>query len=299
MPAWYSKSIKAGLPAFQRDQPAHYPSLLLYSENWEDMEGYSADIYLDVTDVFDYYLALLNTHALMRERYASFRYYDYYEALGQMRGCLGGYGKAVTLMRTTPEENKAIGEWIASRDLRIGSIVLKSTPLPAPDESMLTKAITDAIQKEGMHLLNWEEEVQQWQNRVLSLRNWRPELKLPDVHTDSLLVTNNEWLSPYLVNIKKPTDLKKLNLKEILHYSLTHEQQQQLEKLAPEFVTVPSGSEITLQYQSDGSAPVLAVRLPGRRFDCGSKLGYLQASIEYGLRHPDIGEDFARYLKSR
>jgi UTP--glucose-1-phosphate uridylyltransferase len=44
---------------------------------------------------------------------------------------------------------------------------------------------------------------------------------------------------------------------------------------------------------------VLALRLPGRRFDCGSKLGYLQASIEYGLRHPDIGEDFARYLKSR
>ena len=44
---------------------------------------------------------------------------------------------------------------------------------------------------------------------------------------------------------------------------------------------------------------VLAVRLPGRRYDCGSKLGYLQASVEYGLRHPDIGEDFARYLKSR
>ena len=44
---------------------------------------------------------------------------------------------------------------------------------------------------------------------------------------------------------------------------------------------------------------VLAIRLPGRRFDCGSKLGYLQASVEYGVRHPDIGEDFARYLKSR
>ncbi|MGQ0544242.1 MAG: UTP--glucose-1-phosphate uridylyltransferase GalU [Betaproteobacteria bacterium] len=44
---------------------------------------------------------------------------------------------------------------------------------------------------------------------------------------------------------------------------------------------------------------VLALRLPGRRFDCGSKLGYLQAMIEYGVRHPDIGEDFARYLKSR
>jgi UTP--glucose-1-phosphate uridylyltransferase len=44
---------------------------------------------------------------------------------------------------------------------------------------------------------------------------------------------------------------------------------------------------------------VLAVRLPGRRYDCGSKLGYLQATLEYGLRHPETGADFARYLKSR
>jgi len=44
---------------------------------------------------------------------------------------------------------------------------------------------------------------------------------------------------------------------------------------------------------------VLAVRLPGRRFDCGSKLGYLQATVEYGLRHPETGAEFARYLKSR
>jgi len=44
---------------------------------------------------------------------------------------------------------------------------------------------------------------------------------------------------------------------------------------------------------------VLAVRLPGRRYDCGSKLGYLQATLEYGLRHPETGDEFARYLKSR
>jgi UTP--glucose-1-phosphate uridylyltransferase len=45
--------------------------------------------------------------------------------------------------------------------------------------------------------------------------------------------------------------------------------------------------------------PVKAVRLPGRRFDCGSKMGYLQATVEYGLRHAEVGEDFARYLKNR
>jgi UTP--glucose-1-phosphate uridylyltransferase len=44
---------------------------------------------------------------------------------------------------------------------------------------------------------------------------------------------------------------------------------------------------------------VLAVRLPGKRFDCGSKLGYLQATVEFGLRHAETGEDFARFLKSR
>ena len=44
---------------------------------------------------------------------------------------------------------------------------------------------------------------------------------------------------------------------------------------------------------------VLAVRLPGRRFDCGSKLGYLQATVEYGVRHPEVGQDFARFLKAR
>jgi UTP--glucose-1-phosphate uridylyltransferase len=44
---------------------------------------------------------------------------------------------------------------------------------------------------------------------------------------------------------------------------------------------------------------VFAQRLPGRRFDCGSKLGYLQATVEFGLRHSETGEGFARYLKSR
>jgi UTP--glucose-1-phosphate uridylyltransferase len=44
---------------------------------------------------------------------------------------------------------------------------------------------------------------------------------------------------------------------------------------------------------------VMAVRLPGRRFDCGSKLGYVQATVEYGLRHPEIGPEFTNYLKNR
>jgi LmbE family N-acetylglucosaminyl deacetylase len=92
--------LKAALSSFEREYAAHSIRALRYSENWEDMEGYTPDYYLDVTDVFDDYLKLLKTHALMRENYASFRYYDYYAALGTMRGALAGYGKAVTLMRS-------------------------------------------------------------------------------------------------------------------------------------------------------------------------------------------------------
>jgi len=44
---------------------------------------------------------------------------------------------------------------------------------------------------------------------------------------------------------------------------------------------------------------VLAIRLPGKRYDCGSKLGYLQATVELGLRHSEVGEDFRRFLKTR
>jgi UTP--glucose-1-phosphate uridylyltransferase len=44
---------------------------------------------------------------------------------------------------------------------------------------------------------------------------------------------------------------------------------------------------------------VMAMRLPGNRYDCGSKLGYLKASVEFGLRHPELGPEFARYLAER
>ena len=41
---------------------------------------------------------------------------------------------------------------------------------------------------------------------------------------------------------------------------------------------------------------VLAYRYVGTRFDCGSKLGYLQATVEFGRRHPEVGAAFSNYL---
>jgi len=44
---------------------------------------------------------------------------------------------------------------------------------------------------------------------------------------------------------------------------------------------------------------VLAMRIGGRRYDCGSKLGYLKATVELGTRHPEVGGQFAEYLARR
>jgi UTP--glucose-1-phosphate uridylyltransferase len=42
---------------------------------------------------------------------------------------------------------------------------------------------------------------------------------------------------------------------------------------------------------------VRAYRVKGKRYDCGSKLGYLEATVEYGLKHEELGEGFTSYLK--
>ncbi len=63
-----------------------------------------------------------------------------------------------------------------------------------------------------------------------------------------------------------------------------------------------SGGEIQL---TDGIAAlmreqqVLAYRFAGTRYDCGSKLGYLQATVELGTRHHEVGEAFGEFLRRR
>ncbi len=153
------------------------------------------------------------------------------------------------------------GGFKAQSELRIGSIVLQSKPLHDFDEEFKINAICDAIKQEGSWLLDFNKEVVQWQNRVLSLRQWDKEKSWPDVSTERLLEDNKQWLAPYLSDIKKPADLKKIDLKNILQHHLDYELQARLDELAPERISVPSGSKIKLEYKPNGEAPILAVRL--------------------------------------
>jgi UTP--glucose-1-phosphate uridylyltransferase len=63
-----------------------------------------------------------------------------------------------------------------------------------------------------------------------------------------------------------------------------------------------AGGEIQL---TDGIArllddeKVLAYEFEGRRYDCGTKLGYLEATVELALKHPEVGKGFAEFLGNR
>jgi UTP--glucose-1-phosphate uridylyltransferase len=46
-----------------------------------------------------------------------------------------------------------------------------------------------------------------------------------------------------------------------------------------------------------GESAVYAYSFSGKRYDCGSKLGYLMATVAYGLEHPDTGAEFREHLK--
>ena len=98
--------------------------------------------------------------------------------------------------------------------------------------------------------------------------------------------------------VEKPApDVAPSTLAVVGRYVLTNRIFSYLDKLGK-----GAGGEIQL---TDGIAAlmqdeaVLAYRYAGRRFDCGSKLGYLQASVEIGLQHKETGAAFADWLAHR
>lgn len=148
----------------------------------------------------------------------------------------------------------------AHSEIRIGSIILGTRPLEKYPSGDVTKAILQAIREDGEYLLDFNGEVEQLILRVESLKQWNPDQSWPDWSIATLCEKPETWIAPYLEGIQKNDDFKKLNISQILLHSLDFEQQNELEKLAPSAIKVPSGSKITLEYRKE-DLPLLAVRL--------------------------------------
>ena len=163
--------------------------------------------------------------------------------------------------KKTIEWDDKKGELIAKIEKRVGEIILESKGIKNISDEEKIEILIDAVRKNGMELLDWKEEVTDWLARIECAKKWNESGNWPNVNREYLLSSSKEWLAPYLSQVKRKEDFKKLDLLTILSSTLSYEQQHRLEKLVPEKIIVPSGSFIRIQYNADGNFPVLAVRL--------------------------------------
>ncbi|MFY2762483.1 ATP-dependent helicase HrpB [Arenimonas sp. MALMAid1274] len=149
---------------------------------------------------------------------------------------------------------------VARRERRFDRITLESRPAGRPDPALAAQALTDAVGELGLDALPWTEGLRQWRERVLCLREWQPELGLPDLSDEALLASRETWLKPAFVGKTRLDALDEESLGEALRSTLDWSLRQKLDALAPRRITVPSGMERGIDYGA-GRAPVLAVKL--------------------------------------
>jgi len=144
-------------------------------------------------------------------------------------------------------------------------MVLNEKPLSAPDSEAICSEMIRGIRQRGIDCLSWNKKLRHWQARVVFLKRTDGFSDLPDLTDNALSGSLESWLRPFLYGISSISHLKQIDLKYALQSMLTREQQQLIEKQAPSYLTVPSGSRIPLDC-GEGTAgpvgsPVLSVRL--------------------------------------
>ncbi len=185
-----------------------------------------------------------------------------------------------------------------SEALGLGHAVLCAEPIVG-DEPFAVILADDLIDdSEGKGCL--AQMVEQYDEQVASIIGVQ---RIPQDHTDRYgVVSTEEALTERLSRISgiiekpKPEDAPS-TLGVVGRYILNPIIFNKLKQTRP-----GAGGEIQL---TDAIAalmkmePVFAYEFRGIRYDCGDKLGYLEATIEYGLKHPELGPAFREYLRTR
>ncbi|MEM1044395.1 MAG: ATP-dependent helicase HrpB [Bacteroidota bacterium] len=145
----------------------------------------------------------------------------------------------------------------ARRQTRIGAVVLRDARLRDPDPQAVAAALLDGVRAKGLAMLPWSKEATKLRERLRFLHHldagaW------PDVSDAALLADLDAWLGPHLTGGR--TGLGHLDLAHLLLGLAGWNRRADIDRLAPTHVTVPSGSNVPIDY-SEPEAPVLAVRL--------------------------------------
>jgi ATP-dependent helicase HrpB len=151
------------------------------------------------------------------------------------------------------------GDVVATRRTRLGAVVLQERPLRDPDADTVLGVLLDALQTEGLDLLDRRGDDLQLQARMelLATTLGPPWRRVDDA---SLLEAADTVLAPFLLRARRRRDLAAIRFRDVLRSQLPGGRLDELDRLAPTHVTVPSGSRIQLDYRAD-HGPVLAVRV--------------------------------------
>ncbi len=151
------------------------------------------------------------------------------------------------------------GDVMARSVQRLGAIVLAETKLARPDRALVTAAVLDGLRREGLGVLNWSPGAVALRER-LAFCHLAFGDPWPAMEDTALLQRADEWLGPELARARHRGDLARIDVATALRRLLGYREAARLAEVAPERVTVPSGSQLRLDYH-DPAAPVLAVKI--------------------------------------
>ncbi|WP_319458530.1 ATP-dependent helicase HrpB [Micromonospora sp. RTP1Z1] len=164
-----------------------------------------------------------------------------------------------SLLRTEREVGWSGGDMVAREVVRLGAIELVDRPLAAPEPELVATAVLTGLRQGGLGLLTWTPAAAALRERLAFSRqalggDW------PEVSDEALLADAPRWLGPELARARRRADLARIDVASALRRLLDWRQAARLDELAPERLTVPSGSRVRVDY-ADPAAPVLAVKL--------------------------------------
>ncbi|MEV4785236.1 ATP-dependent helicase HrpB [Streptomyces tuirus] len=153
------------------------------------------------------------------------------------------------------------GDVVARRVERLGSVEVAVRGLKDAGPGLVRDALLDGLRQEGFGLLRWSAEADALRQRLAFLR-LHLGAPWPDVSDEALHARVEEWLEPELGRARRRADLERIDAGQALARLLPWASGEagRLDELAPERMTVPSGSGIRIDY-SRPEQPVLAVKL--------------------------------------
>jgi ATP-dependent helicase HrpB len=147
----------------------------------------------------------------------------------------------------------------ATREQRLGALLLDSRPLSGVDPAQVAGLLLSAIARAGLDCLPWTPEARRLRERIGFAHAVEPG-DWPDVSDRTLLRDLPQWLGPWLSGMSRMSHLRNLDLAAALRARLDWSHQQRLDQIAPSHINVPSGSRLAIDY-GRAEQPALAVRI--------------------------------------